>query len=317
MKKNRLSFFILLSILICILVYVFLAIDPLQLNLIDFGQTSASGDASSDKVADINSGILRSDFEGQAPTYESAATTAVLDYVDKPMVLDRVQALERILSLSATYPEMMTIYNHQEEYDDTILIALANNPEMLEYALHYNDENQTVTGFYTEDELNSDYPLFLQWDYRWGYMEYGDDTVGTVGCGPSTLAMAIYYLTRNEEVTPDVIAQYSMEHRYYVNDIGTSWLLFDHYPTLYGLTVDHIYRHEPYFKAELDKGNILICSVKAGEFTYGGHFIVIYGYDENGFKINDPKCAYRSTLTWPFEQFRADIRRTWSIGKPE
>ena len=139
--------------------------------------------------------------------------------------------------------------------------------------------------------------------------------MGTSGCGPTCLAMAVFYLTGNQDVTPDTVAEYSLEHGYYVKDVGTAWSLLDHYPTLYDLNVSHVYLNEAYLKAELDKGNVLICSVRAGDFTYGGHFIVIYGYDETGFKVNDPKCAYRSTLTWTFEQIKDDIRRTWSIGQ--
>lgn len=316
MKKNKILFFILLFLFIFAVAYLVLVVDPFQLNLLKDG-TSVQEPLPEDEEPS-GTGIVRKDFDGQALPYESSAITNVLDFVDSPMVLNREESLERIKMLSETYPEMLTVYNNQDQYADNILIALANNPEMLEFALNYHNESQGIYGFFTMQELESDYPLFLQWDFRWGYMQYGTDgTMGTSGCGPSALAMAVFYLTRNEEVTPDAVAQYSLDHNYYVNGIGTSWKFIDHYPTLFDLEVSHIYAHEPYFKAELDKGNILICSVKPGAFTYGGHFIVIYGYDENGFKVNDPKCAYRSTLTWSFDEFKSDIRRTWSIGNPQ
>ena len=49
-----------------------------------------------------------------------------------------------------------------------------------------------------------------------------------------------------------------------------------------------------YYFMNINEGKVLICSVKKGVFTAAGHFIVIYGYDEAGFKVNDRKCVARS-----------------------
>lgn len=68
-------------------------------------------------------------------------------------------------------------------------------------------------------------------------------------------------------------------------------------------------------KSALDNGRYLICSARPGNFTSTGHFILIYGYDENGFKINDPKSVYRSRLSWDYEQIKGDFKAIWSIGK--
>ncbi len=314
MKKNKLLFFILLFLcIILFLLLLFMMINPLKLSFLESGTPIISTE---EETPEPVTGIFREDFEGSVLPYDSSAVTALLDYVDAPMVLDRAGALERILELSETYPDMLIVYNNQELYADNIILALANNPEMLTFALDYLEPSHEVHGFYTQEELESDYPLFLQWDYRWGYMKYGTEgTMGTSGCGPCSLAMAVFYLTRNEEITPDVVAQYALDNHYYVKGVGTSWSFMSNYPKLFGLNVKLVYLNESYLKTELDKGNVLICSVRPGDFTYGGHFIVIYGYDENGFKINDPKCAYRSTLTWTYDQIKDDIRRTWSIGE--
>ena len=51
------------------------------------------------------------------------------------------------------------------------------------------------------DNLLSD-PLFLQWDPRWGYTEYGEDSfLGLSGCGPTCLSMVLYYLTGDKSLT--------------------------------------------------------------------------------------------------------------------
>ena len=246
--------------------------------------------------------------------YSSYLEMCALDYVAPPVPRNRQQAIETIQQIAYTYPAMWLILEKQEQYPDEMLIALAANPEMTDYVYGYLSSDGSVTGGITDEELPHEYPLFLQWDSRWGYYSYGIGTMGTSGCGPSCLSMAVYYLTGDKTATPNAVADYSLSHHFYVKDIGTAWELLDTYPTTFGLKVSRPSLSEANLKAELNKGNILICSVRPGDFTYSGHFIVIYDYDENGFKINDPKCVYRSRQTWTYEQIQDDIKRTWSIG---
>ena len=250
----------------------------------------------------------------QSP-YPSYLEMCKLNYVAAPVKRNRTQAIEAIKQLAYTHPAMWLILENEAQYPDEMLIALAANPEMTNYVYGYLSSDQSVTGGISDNEPANEYPLFLQWDIRWGYYPYGIGTMGTSGCGPSCLSMAVYYLTGDKTVTPNAVADYSLLHNFYVDNIGTAWELLDTYPTTFGLTVSRPSLSEANLKAELDKGNILICSVRPGNFTYSGHFIVIYGYDETGFKINDPKCVYRSRLTWTYEQIQNDIKRTWSIGK--
>lgn len=246
--------------------------------------------------------------------YPSYLKMCELDYVATPAKRNRQQALDTIRELAYTYPAMWLVLEEEELYPDELLKALAGNPEMTDFVYGYLTTDATITGGITEEEPPEEYPLFLQWDIRWGYYPYGLVNMGSSGCGPCCLSMAVYYLTGDKSATPNAVADYSDEHNYYVKGVGTSWRLLDTYPTTFGLSVSHPSLSEANLKAELDKGNILICSVRPGDFTYEGHFIVIYGYDEEGFKVNDPKCVYRSRLTWTYEQIKDDIKRTWSIG---
>lgn len=127
--------------------------------------------------------------------------------------------------------------------------------------------------------------------------------------------MAVFYLTGNRDCTPGVVAQFSLDNEYYVDGIGTKWSLLTDYPKQFGLTAYQLPWTEANMKAELDKGRLLICSARPGNFTSSGHFILIYGYDENGFKINDPKCVYRSRLSWTYAQIKNDFKAMWSIGE--
>ena len=255
----------------------------------------------------------------EATETESVAVSYVdqiaLDYVAQPVARTQEEAIAKIYELSSTYPDLARVYENADQYPIELLLSGANNPEMTDYLCGYLDSDGSITGGFTEEEQPEDYPLFLQFDPRWGYLSYGTrGTVGSSGCGPTCLSMAIFYLTGDRTCTPGTASLYSLDNGYYVEGVGTSWSLLTDYPAQFGLNSYQISRSEENLKAELDKGRILICSVRPGDFTSGGHFILIYGYDENGFKINDPKCVYRSRLSWTYQQIQDDIKATWTIG---
>lgn len=263
---------------------------------------------------------VKTNLSSESETISSKSLSYVeqceLPFVAPPEKRNATEALETIKELAPYYPGMYLVYENADKYPDEVLKSLASNPEMLDYCIGYLDSDGSVTGGIMEDEKPEDHPLFLQWDKRWGYMPYGSvSTIAASGCGPSSLSMVVYYLTGDTSATVDDVASYSLKQGYYVEGVGTAWALLDTYPTLYGLKVKHPSLSEENLKAHLDRGNYLICSMRPGDFTAEGHFLVIYGYDEKGFKINDPKCVYRSRLSWSYEQIKDDIKRVWSIGK--
>lgn len=237
-----------------------------------------------------------------------------LEEVDKPEKRTEEQILLKLEELAEEYDMIREIYENVDAYSMIMLDHLANNPEMAAYVLGALESDGSVTGGFTETELEAEFPLLLQFDPRWGYFEYGGKEMGISGCGPTCLAMTILALTDVKNVTPDKVAAYSLENDYYVKDVGTAWKLIEEFPTLFGLTVSKPGINEELMKAELDKGNVLICSVKKGVFTAGGHFILIYGYDETGFKVNDPMCVARSNQTWTYAEFGRQIKQNWSVG---
>ena len=237
-----------------------------------------------------------------------------LEKVDKPKRRNAQQVLEKLAELSKEHELIKQVYENADAYSEDILKNLANNPEMAAFALGTLEADGSVTGGFTEAELEAEYPLLLQFDPRWGYYEYGGKEMGNSGCAPTSLSMVMLYLTDLERVTPDKIAAYSTEHGYYVKGVGTAWKLLDEYPVIYGLTVEHPSMKEESMKNALDQGKVLVCSMRPGEFTAAGHFIVVYGYDENGFKVNDPMCVARSNRTWTFEEFGDQLKRIWAYG---
>lgn len=200
------------------------------------------------------------------------------------------------------------------QYPESMLKALERNPEILDFVLKYPDTDAVPTGGFSKKEKKETYPLLIQWDARWGYAPYGNDNIGISGCGPTCLSMVIYSLTKNEEATPNAIADFSMAGGYYVSGTGTAWTLMTDAPAQYGIKTTQIPLEEPVMADCLNQGQMLICSVGAGDFTDQGHFIVIYGYNEEGFLINDPFSHENSSKAWSFQTLQTQIWNIWAYS---
>lgn len=232
--------------------------------------------------------------------------------VEKPVKKDRDEAVAVLKKLGEDNDCIQYLYENREEVTDSMLSSVANNPEMAEFVKGYITGEKSSGKGLTKKEKKQEFPLFLQWDSRWGYNKYGDSIIGMAGCGPTCVSMVVYALTKDAEVTPDVVAEFSEENGYYVDGIGTDWSLMSEGVEHFGIYCNEISLSESVMKGELDAGHVIICGVGAGDFTTAGHFIVIYGYAEDGFLVNDPNCIYRSGQKWNFEQLSGQIKIIWS-----
>lgn len=232
--------------------------------------------------------------------------------IEAPVLRTDNQVKARLEELAKKDKEFKEILNHYENYPDVYLAALANNPEMLDYVKGYPEHQGETDEKLTKKEKSEKYPLFLQWDTRWGYGSYGGSSIGISGCGPACLAMAAYALTEDDSITPLKTAQYSENQGYYVEGTGTSWELMTSGAKAFGITGTELPLGEDRMKKELDAGHPIICAMGAGDFTTAGHFIMIYGYDKKGFKVNDPNCKARSEKRWTYEELNGQIKNLWS-----
>lgn len=219
--------------------------------------------------------------------------------------------------LAVVYPEAESIYENANLYPERLLKALCNNPEMMEFVTGYLESDKQENGNITKEEMNQKCPLFLQWDKRWGYEAYGESMIAVAGCGPTCLSMVIVALTDDASITPAVVADYSMKNNYYVFGTGTAWALLSEGGEQFGVHATEIEKSEESeerLKKELDNGRILICSMGPGVFTAGGHFVVIYDYNEEGFLINDPNCVARSLEHWSYSEISGQIKKVWAYS---
>lgn len=215
------------------------------------------------------------------------------------------------------------IQNNQSMLDDIMnstqypkqLQELAlKNEEALEFVYDYPTEHvKEHTIDLTEEASMDSVPLFVQWDKRWGYEKYSGNFFAASGCGPTTLSMVVVYLTHNREASPIAVAKYSKEAGYSVDGSGSSWTLISEGCRHYGVKAKAVALDESRMKAELDEGHPIVVNVGPGDFTDTGHFMVITGYDDEGFSINDPNSIEKSGKRWLFKNISSQIRAVWSM----
>ncbi len=219
--------------------------------------------------------------------------------------------------------EKNKIQNNQSMLDDIMnstqypkqLKDLAlKNEEALEFVHDYPAEHvKEHTIDLTEEASMDSVPLFVQWDKRWGYEKYSGNFFAASGCGPTTLSMVVVYLTHNREASPIAVAKYSKEAGYSVDGSGSSWTLISEGCRHYGVKAKTVALDESRMKAELDEGHPIVVNVGPGDFTDTGHFMVITGYDDEGFSINDPNSIEKSGKRWLFKNISSQIRAVWSM----
>ena len=117
---------------------------------------------------------------------------------------------------------------HQNRYENVpsgIMEFVEKYPEAKSFATNYEAYATLDEPISIDKELSADgIPLFIQWDKRWGYKDYGGNYIGIAGCGPTCLSMVLCGLTDNN-LNPYEVATFSSEQGYYTYGQGTSWNL--------------------------------------------------------------------------------------------
>ena len=159
-------------------------------------------------------------------------------------------------------------------------------------------------------------PLFMQWDERWGYIEYGASNCGIGGCGPTSLSMVAYYLTGNPEYTPVYMMNMAREEGYVNSSGGTNWTLFQKGALKLGLQIKEVPAVAKRVADSVNAGNPVVVNVKESVFTKNGHYMVIVGYEDGKFRINDPNSVEFSQQLWEWSVIEEAAKVLWSISLP-
>lgn len=132
---------------------------------------------------------------------------------------------------------------------------------------------------------------YSQEDPRWRgivYSNHGDQsqTIGTSGCGPTSVAMAVSSLTK-EVVLPTVAATFAVMKGYRTFNNGTSWTYFKAFAEQYGLSCIQTSNLDT-IKVALAEGSLIVASMRSGHFTSGGHYILLVEAEGDTISVYDP-----------------------------
>ena len=238
---------------------------------------------------------------------------------------------EDISSSSEIYPETQAVfYEYTEgyppslcefaqdnnlslnEWPEEVVDLMINYPQTEEFVLNYPLlKDKTFEIDISDSGYQYEVPLFIQWDERWGYSPYGYDMIGNAGCGPVCLSMVSTYLLKDPALDPKTVAEFSMDNGYCAPGDGSYWSLIYDGGAQLGLYVEEIPLVEQYISDNLEEGNPIICNVSQGDFTHGGHFIVLADYIDGKIKINDPNSIKNSEKLWTYEEICDQIEALW------
>lgn len=197
-------------------------------------------------------------------------------------------------------------------YPKDLIRLLETSPEALNFVLDYPFREDMEIDLSSHDRTTV--PLFLQWDPMWGYEKYGSSYLAVTGCGPTCLAMAGYYLTGDPEMNPLTLSEFAEDNGYYARGYGSSWTLISEGSKKLGLTAKELPLVKKKITNALEAGNPVILALGKGDFTTTGHYIVLTGVEEEGFRVNDPNSRDRSGQLWTYEQLEKQIRNIWEIS---
>lgn len=232
-----------------------------------------------------------------------------------PQKFEGGELFEELSELAETSGDFKEIYENRERYPEELLQALCSNPEMIDFAKGYLEAERAASGKITARDLGGRLPLFIQWDERWGYAPYGSSCVGLSGCAPTCLSMVIVGLTGNTDFSPDAVAQYAYENGYYVEGTGTAWSLMTEGSRAFGITGIELGLDEGAVMQRLENGEPVICSMRPGDFTAAGHFIVLAGIQDGKIIVNDPNSRKRSNALWEYDTLKGQIKNLWVFTK--
>lgn len=171
---------------------------------------------------------------------------------------------------------------------------------------------------------------YKQNDKRWGDLPYAVDgeksTIKSAGCGPTALANVLAAIV-SSFIDPVTLAAWARYHNYKVKNNGTSHSFFVPCAAAYGVNVRRVNLSNIYGKktsqyhnevlSELNKGNWIIALMGKGNWTSGGHYITVYGYQNGKVYINDPASAKASRACNTWELFKSQVKYYWVVEVPE
>lgn len=196
-------------------------------------------------------------------------------------------------------------------YPEDLVELYKRNPETEQFVFEYPLKKAETSAIDLSGLDTSSVPLLMQWDQRWGYIQYSGNLFGLTGCGPTCLSMVALYLTGDTSMDPAWMAEFASSNGYASEGNGSAWTLFSEGGVKLGFDVTEIPLDEQRILRNLEVGNPIVASMGKGDFTTSGHFIVITGCQDGQLSVNDPNSRENSQQLWSYDQIQGQIKNLW------
>lgn len=159
---------------------------------------------------------------------------------------------------------------------------------------------QIVQNAVMEDSPAPSVPIYLQTDERWGGLPYADETLSVSGCGLTCAAMAWSYFSGDDwtpvEMLNAVGNDFVQEGQNYMPGF-CSWM----HEQDADIASSVIYEDMERALDDLEGGSLIFAEMQGrledGGRSYGGHIVLLTGFDEENVIVHDPCSPYAVTLS--------------------
>ncbi|NLZ71979.1 MAG: hypothetical protein GX909_05720 [Clostridiaceae bacterium] len=266
----------------------------------------------SQKIDENSAGEVTSTFRNNK-NIDTESFTVLADYEGIEESLDPDIQKRNLEIMSGKDDRANLFLDNFDQLSIGFRALVCNNPMAMGASIDifYDQQDSDWWRFGSSIQTESPVTMYLQWDRRWANEAYGESILAVNGCAPTCLAM-IFDTLKIRPITPKSIIKHANPED--ITAEGTTWDFVDRIGNQFGISSERIPYDYHVIINQLNAGNYILASVGPGEFTFGGHFIVIADYDENGFIINDPYSYEHSIRHWSFEEI-TPVLELWSFGK--
>lgn len=159
---------------------------------------------------------------------------------------------------------------------------------------------QIVQDVVMEDSPAPSVPLYLQTDERWGGLPYADETLSVSGCGLTCAAMAWSYFSGEDWTPIDMLNAVGNDYVQDGQNYMPGFCAWMHERDA-AITSSVIYEDMARALEDLEAESLVFAEMQGqledGGRNYGGHIVLLTGFDEENVIVHDPCSPYAVTLS--------------------